>query len=575
MSKPTPHKAPNWLTWLIPNWFADLKNNPSLIKNDLLAGTMMGVLVIPQSLGYATLAGLPPIMGLYAAIIPTLVYAYVGASSVQALGPVAITAIMTSGALAHIADSSQYVEMATVLALMIGAILMLANWLKLGWIVQFISRGVSSGFISAAAVLIVFSQLKDLIGLPFGGNSLSALWTGFWATSATQYVHPMTATIGIISLILLLINRYRTPMLWGFLPKHHQAAASRLFVMLLVVVGIVASHYFSLPTQIKTLQQMPSTLALPTHFALPSLSTVGQLLPSALLLSFIIFVSTATISQARAKSYNQPYSPSRELTGLSLANIASGLFGGFAVAGGISRTSLNISLGAKSPFASVVCALVILLILLFFSKMLIGLPYAILSAVIVSSAFAMIDFDTLKTAKAQDKAEMVNFLVAFVATCLFGLNVGLTAGLLVSFAGLIYKSHQVHIATLGQVGDSEHFRNINRHSVRTFENLLILRIDEHLYFGNSQSVHKKLSQAISASTAHHVILVMSGVNHLDLTAQEMLCTLNQELTAQQKTLHFAEIKGPVMDKLLNTPLLKCLTGQVFLSTSQAVEALRA
>lgn len=566
---------PKLFDLLSPNWLTDLKKNPSIISNDLIAGLLMGVLVIPQSLGYAALAGLPPIMGLYAAIVPTLVYAYIGASSVQALGPVAITAIMTNAALAHITDPAQYIEIATILALMVGAILMLANWLKLGWIVQFISRGVSAGFISAAAVLIVFSQLKDLVGLPFGGNSLSALYTGFMSTTASRYIDPMTATIGLTSLVLLMINRYRTAWLWGFLPKPHQAMASRLFVMVLVVAGIVASHHFAWQTKIKTLQQMPSTLALPTHLPIPSLEMLGALLPSALLLAFIAFVSTTVVSASNAKSRNQPYSPSRELTGLSLANFASGLFGGFAVAGGISRTSLNISLGAKSPFASVVCAVVILLILLFFSQSLIGLPYAILSAVIVTAAFGMIDFKTLTTAKAQDKFEMVNFLVAFGATCVFGLNIGLTAGLLVSFAGLIYKSHQVHIATLGQVGDSEHFRNVTRHSVRTFDDLLILRIDENLYFGNSDSVHKQLlKHANTAPSVRHLILVMSGVNHLDLTAQEMLCTLNQELTAQQKTLHFCEIKGPVMDKLTNTPLLKCLTGQVFLSTHQAVQALK-
>lgn len=559
---------------LSPNWLADLKKNPSIISNDLMAGLLMGILVIPQSLGYAALAGLPPIMGLYAAIVPTLVYAYVGPSSVQALGPVAITAIMTSSALAHIADPSQYIEMATTLALMVGAILMIANWCKLGWIVQFISRGVSAGFISAAAVLIIISQLKDLVGLPFGGNSLSALYNGFMTTTASQYIAPMTALIGSISLTLLMINRYRTNWLWGFLPTSYQPMASRLFVMLLVVVGIIASRQFDWQTKLKTLHTMPSGLSLPTHLTLPSLDMIGQLLPSALLLSFIAFVSTTVVSATNAKARSQTYSPARELTGLSLANFASGLFGGFAVAGGISRTSLNISLGAKSPFASIVCALVILLILLFFSKFLIGLPYAILSAVIVTAAFGMIDFKTLKIAKTQDKFEMVNFLVAFGATCIFGLNIGLTAGLLVSFAGLIYKSHQVHIAQLGQVGDSEHFRNINRHHVQTFDNLLILRIDEQLYFGNSQSVHKKLSQAINTKpSANHIILVMNAVNHIDLTGIDMLIELNQELKVAQKTLHLTEVKGPVMDNLVNSSILAQLTGQVFLSTHQATQTL--
>lgn len=532
----------------------------------------MAILVIPQSLGYAMLAGLPPVMGLYSAIVPTLVYAYIGSSSVNALGPVAITAVMTAGALSSYSlGSLQYAQMAISLAFLVGVILVIASLLRLGWIMQFISRGVSAGFVSGAAVLVIIGQLKHLVGLPIVGDNLISMLKNLQGVST--WIKPNTAILGVILLALLIINRYRADWLWGFLSGHTKALAKQFFAVVCVVVLIVLHHKLNWSSlDVAVLSALPHHLVAPQ---LPLLNTrvIMELLPSALLISLIAFVSSATVAGNIARTRKQHFDNTQELKGLGFANVASSLFGGFPVTGGLSRTSLNIMLGAKSPLASIICAIGVLIIMVFFGAYMAGLPYALLSAVIMSSMIAMVDTDTFKTSLAYDKGEALNFGASFLGCLLFGLNMGLIFGLLVSFAGIIYRSHRVHIAVVGQVGNSEHFRNILRHQVRTFEGVLLMRIDENLYFGNAQSVKDKLNQLMSQHPAHDIVIIMTAVNHLDLSAQEMLTTLNQELKNNQKRLHFSEIKGPVMDKLKDTPLLSQLGGQVFLSTSDAIQHL--
>lgn len=555
---------------LLPSWILQFIQQPRAIFPELTAGLMMAVLVIPQSLGYAALAGLPPIMGLYASITPVLVYAYLGSSSVSAIGPVAITAIMTASALSDYATGSmQYITLAIALAFLVGCILSLASVLKLGWIMQFVSRGVAAGFVSGAAVLIVISQIKHILGISMNSDSLSAAISSLY--HSPPELHLPTAVVGIVSLALLITSRYGERILWySWLPSRFAKFANRLLVIVLVATSIYLAHRLGLADMgVRVLQTLPT--GFPTA-NVPQFSAriLLDLLPSALLISLIAFISSSAIASHHARLRGERYSANKELLGLGLANLTSGAFGGFAVSGGISRTSLNLSVGANSPLASVVCAIGILLILLFFGRYMEGLPYAVLAAVIITSALAMIDKKTFKQAWQHDKADAICFAISFAAAIIFGLNAGLIVGLLASFAAMIYRTHQVHIAVVGRVGDSEHFRNITRHEATTFDNLLLLRIDESLYFGNAQSVHQNLARLSDASDAREIVLIMTAVNHIDLSAQEMLHEFDKECTAAGKRLHFAEIKGPVMDALSDSSVLSALSGQVFLSANQAV-----
>lgn len=558
---------------LIPTWAFDAMGDVRLAMSEVQAGVMMAILVIPQSLGYAALAGLPPIMGLYTAIVPVMVYAWINSSSTSSVGPVAITAIMTAGALSNYAGGSlQYIQLAVTLACMVGMILCLSSIMRLGWIMQFVSRGVSAGFISGAAVLIMFSQVKHLLGIPLvGDNLMTLIATGM---TNTKPVHTATIIVGLGALLLLIISRYGSRIVWGWLPAKYQGFANRFFVIVLVAASIWLSHHWGLGAQgVNVLSDLPTglpSLTLPTL----SISTLLELLPSALLIALVAFISSSTIASQQARLRKEPYSDNKELLGLGLANVASGLFGGFAVASGISRTGLNLSVGSKSQLSSMVCAFGVLLIVLFLGQMLVGLPYAILAAIITSSVISMVDIETLKQAWRLDKIDALCFIITFIICIVSGLNMGLVAGLLASFALMVYRTHKVHIATLGRVGDSEHFRNIERHQVTTFDGVLLLRIDESLYFGNAKTVHDDLLKLIESPDVRDVVLVMTAVNHIDLSAQEMLEDLNQECRQQDKCLHLAEVKGPVMDVLAGSPVMQSLSGQVFLSVNLAVQALK-
>lgn len=560
---------------LLPAW---LRQYPlAFLPTDVIAGLVVGVLVIPQSLGYAVLAGLPPVYGLYAAIVPVLVYAWIGSSNVQAVGPVAITAIMTASSLLPYAEqgAEQYALMASLLAFMVGALLWIAGRLKLGWIMQFISRGVSAGFVSGAAVLIFISQLKYLTDIPITGSSL----IGYLSTmqAYARQLHPLTLLIGVISFTLLIANRYGSQWVWQtWLSPSYAKWAERLFPLILLGIAIILSMSLHWNAHgVSIIGSIPQGLPSFTLPYIPDFQEALKLLPTAGLMALIIFVSSSSVASTYARQRGETFDANRELTGLGLANLAGGLFQSFAVAGGFSRTAINADSGAKTPLASLVTVLVMIAALLAFGNMLAPLPYALLGATIMASIIGLIDIATLKDAWHRDRLDAASFIAAFLGVLVFGLNTGLVIGLMVSFASLILQSSNPHVAIVGQLGSTGHFRNINRHDVVTFSNLLLLRIDESLFFGNSESVHRRILKALQQyPEAHELILIMAAVNHIDLTAQEMLITLNQELMAQDKHLHFSFIKGPVMDIIERTPLITELSGQVYLSTLDAVDTLK-
>ncbi len=562
-------------TRLIPAWLRHYQL--ATLPTDVVAGLVVGVLVIPQSLGYAVLAGLPPVYGLYASIVPVIVYAWIGSSNVQAVGPVAITAIMTASALHTYADqgAEQYVLMASLLALMVGALLWIAGRLKLGWIMQFISRGVSAGFISGAAILIFVSQLKYLTAIPVAGNSLVGYVSSI--IKYAQQLHLLTLFIGVSAFTLLVANRYGNQWVWrSWLSASFAKWAERLFPLILLISALLLSLLLHWSTSgVATIGEIPQGLPSFTLPHIPDLREALNLLPTASLMALIVFVSSSSVASTYARVRDERFDANRELTGLGLANIAGGLFQSFAIAGGFSRTAINADSGAKTPLASLVTVLVMIAALIAFGAALAPLPYAILGATIMASIIGLIDITTFKSAWQRDRLDAASFIAAFVGVLAFGLNTGLVIGLMMSFASLILQSSQPHVAVVGQLAGTGHFRNINRHDVITFRNLVMLRIDESLFFGNSESVHQHVLRATKQyPDAHEVILIMAAVNHIDLTAQEMLMTLNKELILENKHLHFSFIKGPVMDIIGNTPLITELSGQVYLSTIDAVNELK-
>lgn len=558
------------------------------LSQDVLAGLIVGILVIPQSLGYAVLSGLPPVYGLYSAIVPVLVYAWVGASSVNAVGPVAITAIMTAGALhrySHL-PASDYALLASLLALMVGIILWLASLFRLGWITQFISRGVSAGFVSGASILILLSQLKFITGIPIAGNSITDTLLSAW--QYRQTLHLPTLMIGLVTFSMLWVNRYYLKNWLAFFPSIFSANIVTIFTkilpLLVVILAIVLSVNFHWSDMgVRVIASIPEGLP---HWVVPflpnaqtsedfhPLTKAVEMLPSAGLMALVTFISSNSVASSFARIRQEKFDPNLELKGLGLANIVGAFFQSFAVVGGFSRTAVNVEAGAKSPLASILAVVVMAVVLLFFSQLLTPLPYAVLGANIMVAIVSLIDVVTLKSALKSDRLDATAFILTLISVLVFGLNIGLITGLMVSFAGLIWQSSHPHIAIVGQIGDTGHFRNIARHQVTQHPHLLIIRIDESLFYGNAGAVQQFIEKAFASHTQiKHVVLMLSAVNHVDLTAQEMLINLNQDLQKQGINLHFSEVKGPVMDVLEKTAVLRDLTGKVFLSTSEAVQEL--
>ena len=563
----------------LPSWWRGYDTR--FLSQDMIAGLIVGILVIPQSLGYAMLSGLPPVYGLYSAIVPVLVYAWVGSSSVNAVGPVAITAIMTAQALHgyHNLPPADYALLAALLALLTGLLLWFASIFRLGWITQFISRGVTAGFISGASILIFIGQLKYVTGIAIGGNSLISNFETLFAHY--QSLHLPTFWLGMVAFSVLIVNRYYLKnwvlTIFPNFPLKPLEMLNRLLPLLVLITSIIASHFWHFEQRgIRTINTVPDGLP---HWVVPyyplSFTAIIELLPAAGLMALVAFVSSHSVASSYARVRQEPFNANTELKGLGLANIAGAFFQSFAVVGGFSRTAVNVEAGAKSPLASIVSVGVMALVLVFFSPLLAPLPYAILGATIMSAIVSMVDIKTFWQAYLHDRVDAVAFMVAMLGVLFFGLNTGLILGILMSFAGLIWQSSHPHIAIVGQVGNTGHFRNIQRHHVSQHPDLLIIRIDESLFYGNAKAVQQFIEQALHTHPdAKHLILMLSAVNHVDLTAQEMLINLNAELAKKAITLHYTEVKGPVMDVLEKTAVVKALTGQVFLSTTQAVARLK-
>lgn len=561
----------------LPNWLRQYEFRH--LSQDSMAGLIVGILVIPQSLGYAMLSGLPPVYGLYSAIVPVLVYAWVGSSSVNAVGPVAITAIMTAQTLHAYQDLSPnaYALMASFLALLTGVMLWLASVFRLGWITQFISRGVTAGFISGASLLIFLGQTKYLTGINMTGNSLIANIDSFLHDLSS--LHLPTLLVGMTAFVGLIINRYYlkdwVKTLFPTFFMKHLEIFTRVFPLMVLIVGIIISQLFHFDNLgIRTIHHVPSGLP---HWVLPfsslSFSDVLALLPSAGLMALVAFVSSHSVASSYARQRQEPFDANAELKGLGLANTVGAFFQSFAVVGGFSRTAVNVEAGAKTPLASMISVVVMASVLVFFSPLLAPLPYAILGAMIMAAIVSMMDFDTFKQAYHHDRMDAIAYMMALGGVLIFGLNTGLILGILTSFAGLIWQASHPHIAIVGQIGDTGHFRNIQRHQVALHPHLLIIRIDESLFYGNAKAVQQYIENAVSQQPdVKNVVLMLSAVNHIDLTAQEMLINLNELLLVQGIHLNLSEVKGPVMDILEHTDLIKKLSGKVYLSTLEAMKS---
>jgi SulP family sulfate permease len=545
----------------------------------LLAGAIVAVLVIPQSLAYALLAGLPPQAGLYASILPVLAYIWLGSSRFQAVGPVAITSIMTFAVLSPLVapGSPQYLAMAAALSLWSGLITIAFGTLRLGFLSQLLSRPVVSGFISGSAVLIIISQLKFLLGVQAGGaNSWQSLQS---LLSHLQHTNGVTALLAGLALLWLLLSRYSLvplAMRWGW---NVRWAEMGVRVMPLVVLATATAAVVVLELdsghQVAVVGRIEEGVG-NFHFFLPELSDLRTLLVPALIMAFVGTVQNITMGQALAAKHRDHLEPNRELIGLGAANVVAAFYSGMPVGGGLSRTAINLAAGARTQMASASAAVTMFLIVLGGTHWFARLPLAVLAASIVVAAISMVDVQAFRQAWSYDRADALALLGAAAGVLLVGLEQGIAVGIVLSLVTLLVRASTPHIAVIGRIPGTEHFRNVERHGTETIPGALLLRIDESLFFGNLNAVEARLGLELQkAPVTSDVVLIMSAVNRVDTTAMEVLTDLNRDLQERGIRLHLAEVKGPVQDRLKNAPLWNALSGQVHLSVNSAFEAMLA
>ncbi|MFN5699426.1 MAG: SulP family inorganic anion transporter, partial [Betaproteobacteria bacterium] len=565
------------MTWKPPlpylpilQWRGEL--NRSTVVDDTLAGLIVTVMIIPQSLAYALLAGLPAQAGLYASIVPLVLYALLGTSRVLAVGPVAVVSLMTAAAVGEFAraGTAHYAEVALALALLSGLMLTVMGLLRLGFVAHFLSHPVISGFITASGLLIAASQLKSLLGVQAGGHNLPEM-LGALASQWSQ-VHGLTVAVGLGSLAFLLAARSRLkPALaaWGLAPRTADLL-SKLGPVAAIIATTAAAAAFDWQAQgLKTVGHIPQGLP---PLTLPSwdLALWRDLAMPALLISVVGFVESVSVGQTLAAKRRQRVDPNQELVALGGANLGAAFTGGFPVTGGFSRSVVNFDAGARTPLAGLITAAGILLATLTLTPVLFHLPQATLAATIVVAVWSLVDFQVLQRTWRYSRPDFIALLATLVLTLFQGVEVGLVVGVAVSLLLYLWRTSQPHIAEVGLVPGTEHFRSVLRHQVLTSPSLLSLRVDESLYFANARALEDRINAAVAQSKAlRHVVLQCSAINDIDASALESLESINQRLEQAGLTLHLSEVKGPVMDKLQRSDFLSQLSGKVYLSHYQA------
>lgn len=558
------------MKWL-PPWVRHYQSSD--LAGDIAAGVVVALLLVPQGLAYALLAGLPLEVGLYASLAPLVVYAALGTSRQQSVGPMAVTALMTGAALAPLASvgSAHYVALAMGLAILSGAMLFVFGWLRMGWLAQYLSQPVLVGFTAASAVLIALSQLPVLLGVPVTGRGLLALWQ---ALSQHTWLPTFEMALGLAAMVWLWLSRRfgaRALKKCG-VPAALADILAKLLPAALVIVStaLSAAFHWDAQSHVTVVGAVPAGLPQPVWPSSLTITDWQSLLLPALLLGLINFVQSIAVAQTLAQKARESIDPDRELVALGAANLAAGVSGGMPVTGGLTRSAVNAAAGARTQLASVLTAGWMVLILVWGTDALYALPQTVLAATIIMSVLTMIDLAEMRRIMAYDYADGAAMWATAAVVMVGGVQAGVLAGIALSLGFLVWRMSHPHIAVVGRMPGSEHFRNVRRHAVQTEARVVLLRVDESFCFANIRPIETALYQELSQHPdAQDVVLLMSAVNRIDATAFERLFVWQDTLAVRGIRLHLAEVKGPVMDRLSAARQWQQFQGKVFLSAHDA------
>ena len=579
------------MTPTLQRWFPILQwgshYNRSLLAADGVASVVVTLMLIPQSLAYAQLAGMPAQAGLYASMAPLVLYALMGSSATLAVGPAAVTSLMTAASVGAVVQqgSVAYVEAALMLALISGALMLLMGAGSLGFLANFLSHPVISGFVSASGLIIAASQIKHVLGIKLQGDNLYQLIPQLWQQLPS--FHGPTTLMGLGALGLLLLTRLQIkPFLKRVGVSHSTAdliSKAAPVSVLLLSIGLSALWHLS-EQGVRVVGAVPQglpPLTLPGQSSNNSASRWAEqwslaqvLFMPALLISLVGFIESVSVGQSLAAKRRERIDPDAELRALGLSNLGAGLTGGFPVTGGFSRSVVNFDAGARTPAAGILTAFGLAFAALFLTPWLFHLPQATLAATIIVAVLTLVDFSVFARTWRYAKADFIALFLTFSLTLVVGVEAGLIAGVAASVMLLLYRTSRPHIAVVGQVPGTEHYRNVLRHKVIVQSAILGLRVDESLYFANARFLEDTIAAQVAMRPGlKHVILQCSAINDIDASALESLEIVNTRLIAADVKLHLSEVKGPVQDRLQRSQLLTELSGQVFLTHHQAVQTL--
>jgi SulP family sulfate permease len=570
--------APKGLARVLPVLDWGRHYDRTTLTNDLVAALIVTIMLIPQSLAYAMLAGLPPEIGLYASILPIIAYAIFGTSRTLAVGPVAVISLMTLTAASSIAPpgSADFIAATLILALLSGLILILMGVLRLGFLANLLSHPVVSGFITASGLIIATSQLKSILGVRASGEAMPEL------------LHTLATNIGSTNLPTLIIGATSLAFLFwvrkGLKPLLVRAGLGPRSADLIAKAGPIAAVaastaavvLFDLEAQgVKVVGTIPQSLP-PFTVPLFDPGLWQKLAVPALLLSIIGFVESVSVAQTLAAKRRQRIEPDQELIGLGAANVAAAFSGGYPVTGGFARSVVNFDAGAQTPAAGAITAIGILIAALFLTPLLASLPIATLAATIIVAVLSLVDFKTPQWLWRYSGPDFAAQAATIGITLLAGVEPGVIAGVSLSLALYLWRSSRPHAAIVGRVPGTEHFRNIKRHDVLTDPRILTIRVDESLTYLNARWLESFiLAQVAEAPEIRHLVLMCSAINAIDASALESLESINHRLSDAGVKLHLSEVKGPVMDALKRSHMLDDLGGEIFLSQDKAFATLLA
>ncbi|MBC6996981.1 solute carrier family 26 protein [Cytophaga sp. FL35] len=525
------------------------------LSGDISAGVTVGIMLVPQGMAYAMIAGLPPVFGLYASLLPQIIYALMGTSRQLAVGPVAMDSLLVASGLGALALSGieEYIAMAIFLALFMGMIQLFLGILKMGFLVNFLSKPVISGFTSAAALIIGFSQLKHLLGTNLERNNEVHGYIQH-ITNLFDQINWYTVGIGVVAIIILKI-----------LKKVNKKIPAALIV---VSLGIASVYLFKLDDfGVKIVEEIPD--GLPT-FVLPTMdfSRIGDLLPMALTLSLIAFMEAISVAKAIEVNHKEyEIDANQELVALGTANIIGSLFQSYPTTGGLSRTAVNDQSGAQTGVAALISAFIVGLTLLFLTPIFYFLPNAILGAIIMVAVFSLIDLKYPLKLYEHRKDEFFLLLITFLITLLVGIKEGILLGVLISLLLLVYRTSKPHMAVLGKIKNTDYFKNVSRFTdeVEQNEKVVIIRFDSQLYFGNKDYFKRQLLKTINKNPIkpEAIIIKAEPINYIDSSAVFMLENLIEELKEQGIKVMFSNVIGPTRDIIQKSGLLEMIGKEHF------------